>query len=144
MDLSFLIPSKTRRIVLDYFVRNPEVQVGVRELAREVGLSPQLIHRELTNLESWGFLFSSKAGMLRAFRRNKRFVLSGIVDQIFEKNEEIRARKAEVIKVYDWKKLQKEYRKIPIPLEWISGLQSKRKRPRSYDEEKSLRSKGML
>lgn len=144
MDLSFLIPSKTRRTVLNYFVRNPETQMGVRELAREIGLSPQLVYRELTNLESWGFLFSSKVGMFRSFRRNKKFVFNDMIDKIFKKYDELRTRKTEVAQVYDWKKLQKEYRKIPIPPEWVAGLQSKRKRPRSYDEEKSLRSKGML
>ena len=58
MDLSFLIPSKTRRTVLAYFVANPKATGGVRELAREMGIAPQLAYRELVNLEGWGFLFS--------------------------------------------------------------------------------------
>lgn len=144
MDLSFLIPSKTRRTVLDYFVKNPDAQVGVRELARGVSLPPQLLHRELTNLESWGFLFSSKVGTTRAFRRNKKFVFNEMIDGIFNKYQELRDNKTEVIQVLDWNKLRKKYQKIPIPEEWIAELKSKRTRPRSYDEEKSLHAKGML
>ncbi len=50
MDLSFLIPSKVRREVLRFFVENPSVEMGVREIARELKFSPQITHRELVNL----------------------------------------------------------------------------------------------
>ncbi|MBL7684951.1 MAG: hypothetical protein JNK65_02820 [Deltaproteobacteria bacterium] len=54
--------------MLQYYVENPEAQVGIRELARELQASPQVAYRELINLENWGFLFSSKRGSQRAFR----------------------------------------------------------------------------
>ena len=60
MDLSFLIPSKVRRKVLAYFVDNPDAQVGIRELARGLKVSPQQAFRELCNLESSGFFFFLK------------------------------------------------------------------------------------
>lgn len=138
MDISFLIPSKMRRQVLAYFVENPDVQVHIRELARELKSSPQVVYRELLNLEGWGFLFSSKRGNQRAFRLNQRFFLLPPIQDLFRRINEEKNRKFEIVKTYNLDKEIKRLRKIPVPPELIPGLTSQRTRPRAYAEEKSL------
>src|SRR5579885_632261 len=132
MDLSFLIPSKVRRQVLAYFVDNPDAQMGVREFAREIGLQPQAVFRELCNLESLGLLFSSKRGNQRAYRLNSRFCLYPPIRDLFLRYKEEQNRKYTVDRVYDMEKYAKKIRKIPVPPELIPGLTSPRKKPRSY------------
>lgn len=144
MDLSFLIPSKVRRAVLQYFVENPEARVYVRELARVLKRSPQVVYRELLNLEGWGFLFSSAQANQRVFRLNPRFPLYPPVSDLYRRLKEENARRSEVIEVLDWEKLRKKYGKIPIPPDLIKGLTAKRVRPRAWAEEKALKRKGML
>ena len=144
MDLSFLIPSKIRRDVLAYFVENPEAQVYVRELARELKISPQQVYRELLNLESWGLLFSSKRGNQRVFRVNQKFPFYPAITELFRCLDKENNRCLEVVNVLDWEKLSSQYQKIPTPPEIIPGLTTKRRRLRSYDEEKSLKKKGLL
>lgn len=144
MDLSFLIPSKVRRLVLDYFVLNPEAQVGIRELARELKISPQESFRELCNLESWGMLFSSRRGTERAFRLNQRFRLYPPIRDLMTFYREEQNRKYEVNKTYKMSEIVEQARKVPVPKELILGLTSKRKRPRSYEEERTLKKFGLL
>lgn len=138
MDLSFLIPSKVRRAVLAYFVDNPEAEGGVRELARELKLAPQLVHRELINLEGWGFLFSSKRGNQRAFRLNRKFPYLTAMRNLFMADQEERGRKLEVVHTYDAAAMMRRLRKIPVPPELIPGLTSPRRRPRAWAESKIL------
>lgn len=144
MDLSFLIPSKVRRHVLAYFVDNPDAQAGIREFARELAISPQEAFRELTNLESWGFLFSSKRGNQRAFRLNQRFRFYPPIQDLFTRFKEEQNRRYEVNEVYKMEELVKKIRKIPTPPEMIPKLTEKRRKPRSYDEEKILKRFGQL
>ncbi|MBI2335914.1 MAG: winged helix-turn-helix transcriptional regulator [Deltaproteobacteria bacterium] len=144
MDLSFLIPSKVRRSVLAYFVENPEAKVYVRELARNLSLSPQTVHRELVNLEGWGFLFSSSQGNQRVFRVNQKFPLKPSIVDMFVRFKQHESIKLETVKTLDWKKLRSEYRKIPIPPSLIPGLTSKRTKPRAWDEEILLKKKSLI
>jgi len=144
MDLSFLIPSRVRRKVLQYWVENPESQMGVRELARALGMSPQQTFRELTNLESLGILFSSRRGNQRAYRLNARFPLYPPIRDLFLRYKEEQNRVYEIDKVYEMNDFVKKVRSIPVPPELIPGLTSKRKKPRSYDEEKILKRFGQL
>lgn len=139
MDLSFLIPSKVRRQVLFYFVDNPDAQVGIRELSRELKISPQQIFRELCNLESWGMLFSSRRGTERAFRLNQKFRLYPPLRDLLTKYREEQNRKYEVNKVYKMNDLVRDIQKTPIPPEMLPRLMEKRKKPRSYEEEKILK-----
>jgi predicted transcriptional regulator len=139
MDLSFLIPSKVRRTILQYWVENPDGQMGVRELARELKISPQQTLRELCNLESWGLLFSSRRGTERAFRLNQRFRLYSPIRDLFMRYREEQNRKYEVNKTYKMEDLVREIGKTPIPPEMIPRLMEKRKKPRSYEEEKLLK-----
>lgn len=144
MDMSFLIPSKIRRQVLAFFVQDPEAQVYVRELARELNCSPQQAYRELLNLEGWGMLFSSKRGNQRVFRLNKKFVLFPAIRELFEMYEKVQNFEPKVIATLNWEEMRERYQKIPIPPDLIRGLKAKRKRPRAYAEEISLKKKGML
>ena len=144
MDLSFLIPSKVRRQVLAYFVDNPDAQVGIRELARGLKVSPQQAFRELCNLESWGMLFSSKRGLERAFRLNQSFPLYPPVKDIFLKWKESNQDRPKVDRILDWKSLSSRYGKIPVPAELVPGLKDRRTKPRAYAEEKMMKRKGML
>lgn len=144
MELGLLIPSKIRRQVLAYFVEDPEAQVYVRELAGELGESPQQVYRELINLENWGLLFSSKRGNQRVFRLNKKFPFYPPIRDLFTQLKIENSRELKVVKVLDWEKLAKQYQKVPIPEELVKGLTAKRKRPRAYVEEKLLRKKGLI
>ncbi len=139
MDLSFLIPSKIRRGVLAYFVGDPEAQVYVRELARELKCSPNQAYRELLNLEGWGMLFSSSRGNQRVFRLNKKFRYFKPICEIFELWDFEKSFEPKIIKTIDYQKMVKRLRKIPVPPELIPGLTSKRKKPRAWAEEKSLK-----
>jgi len=139
MDLSFLIPSKVRRQVIAYFVDNPDAQMGVRELARALEISPQQTLRELCNLESWGMLFSSSRGNQRAFRLNQKFRLYPPIRDLFERYNEEQNRKYEINKVYKMEDLVRDIQKKPISPDMIPRLMEKRKRPRSYEEEKILK-----
>lgn len=141
MDLAFLIPSKVRRAVLEYFIGNPEARVCIRELARLIKLSPQLVYRELLNLESWGFLFSSRQANLRVFRLNNKFPLySPIRDLLRQWNLE-NNRTYQIDKIYRLEDEVKRLRKIPVAPELMADLRPQRKKPRSYDEEKLLNKK---
>lgn len=144
MDLKFLIPSKMRRRLLAYFVEDPNAEVSIRELARELEEAPQLVYRELINLENWGMLFSRKRGNERAFYLNKKFPLYPTIVDLFSRFREEQERDYEIHQVLDWKKLQKKYAKIPIPEDMKKRLTLKRNRPRAYAEEIILKKKGML
>lgn len=138
MDLSFLIPSKTRRRLLEYFVENPDAQGGIREIASIIGLAPQLVYRELVNLENWGFLFSSKRGSRRLFRLNNKFPLYFSIREMIKAFKEEQSRNYTIDKTYNLKAMIKRLRKTSVPKELIPGLTAKRKKPRSWTEEKIL------
>ena len=139
MDLSFLIPSKVRRSVLAYFVEKPEAKVYVRELARELRLSPQTVHRELVNLEGWGLLFSSSQGNQRVFRVNQKFPFYPPIRDLWLRFKGENERELTVNKTYSLKTMQSRLRKIPVPQELIAGLTTPRKKPRAWAEEKILK-----
>jgi hypothetical protein len=139
MDLSFLIPSAVRRAVLQYWVENPDAQMGIRELARALNLSPQQTFRELINLESWGMLFSSSRGNQRAVRLNPKFRLFPPIRDLFERYQEEQSRKYEVHETYKMEDLVREIGGTPIPAEMLPRLMERRKKPRSYEEEKILK-----
>jgi hypothetical protein len=139
MDLSFLIPSKSRRCVLAFFSDEPKAQVYVHELAKELNMPAQLIYRELINLESWGFLFSYKRGNQRVFQINNKFILKDAVIALFQKQN---YPEVTINQVFQWKSLKQKYNAIPhSPLD---NKARKQKKPRSYDEEKAMMKKGML
>lgn len=129
-------------MVLEYFILNPDDELGIRELARKLELAPQLVYRELINMENWGLLFSSKRGNQRAYRVNKRFaLLSGLTDMslsIRKTNE----RTYKIDKIYNLKNTARRLKSIPVPPQLIPDLKSPRKKPRAYDETFLLNKKG--
>ena len=141
MDLSFLIPSKVRRAVLNYFVSNPEAKPCIRELARELKHSPQMVYRELLNLESWGFLFSSKQANLRVFRLNNKFPFYLPMRDLWRQWDLENNRTYQIDKIYRLEDEVKRLRKISVPPELRADLRLQRKKPRAYDEEKLLNKK---
>lgn len=141
MDLAFLIPSKVRRTVLEYFISNPEAQVCIRELARRIQLSPQLVYRELLNLESWGFLFSSRQANLRVFRLNNKFPLCAPIRDLLRQWNLENNRIYQIDKIYQLDDEVKRLRKISVPPELRADLRLQRKKPRAYDEERLLNKK---
>jgi hypothetical protein len=144
MDLQFLIPSKMRRLVLEYFVTQPDVTIHVSELARELKSAPQLVYRELINMENWGLLLSSKRGNQRVYRVNQRFVFLAALVELYHVRQTLTAKPPRISKVYDWDKLSTQYSRIAIPDDLDQGLRLKRTKLRSYDEEVSLKKKHLL
>lgn len=138
MDLAFLIPSKVRRAVLNYFVSNPEAKPCIRELARELKLSPQMVYRELLNLESWGFLFSSKQANLRVFRLNNKFPCYLPIRELWQRWNLENNRAYQIDKIYRLEDEVRRLKKIPIAPALMVDLRRQRKKPRAYDEEKLL------
>lgn len=138
MDIRFLIPSKTRQQVLAYFVHNPEVRYCGREMARALKASPQLVYRELINLESWGFLSSNKQGNQRVFSLNQRFPLYPPIRDLFLIYTQEQTRSYNISKVYRLDSVLKRVKKIVIPPELEVALMSPRKRPRAFTETKFL------
>lgn len=138
MDLGFLIPSNSRRVILGYFTSNQDAQAYVNELARELALAPQLVYRELINLENWGILISTKRGNQRVFSVNKRFIFLKPIIELFSRYNQAQHPKYETIASYDLKEMIREQKKIPVPKELVAGLQSPRRRPRAYDEDTIL------
>lgn len=144
MDLSYLIPSVVRRQVLSYFCQNQKAQIHIHELARELKQSPQLVSRELTNMENWGFLLSTKKGNLRIYFINQKFTLKEPVYQLFSTLQQDNEREYNIHQVYDWGTLKKKYHRVSINPELKKQLTAKRVKPRAYTEEKFLKQKGLL
>lgn len=141
MDLRFLIPSKVRRKVLEYFVKHPDTQVYVRELARDLEISPQLIYRELLNMENWGFLFSSKRGNQRVYRLNEKFVFYPVIHDLIQIDTREKNRIYKIGHTYKLEDMASRINKIPIPPELVPGLLVKETKPRAFDEQKILERK---
>ncbi len=144
MDLSFLIPSKMRRSVLQYFCENADVQVHVRELARQLQTAPQLVYRELINLENWGLLFSFSQGNQRIFTLNTKFACLPAMKELFKAVSEVSNVELTVHQVFDWNKLSKKLDQVKIDPKLAQQLQTKRTQPRAFAEEKMLKKKGLL
>lgn len=139
MDISFLIPSKMRRSVLRYFCENLEVKVHVRELARQLQAAPQLVYRELINLENWGMLFAEKQGNQRVYSVNNRFYLLKPVQDMFLLIKEEENRECTIENTYTEKAIVDMARKIQIPESLDAQLKIQRTKPRTYDETILLR-----
>jgi len=138
MDLSLLIPSKVRRLVLEYFCLHPDAKIHVNAMARELKSSPQLIHRELINLENLGMLFSFARGNQRTFEVNKRFLCWPPLRDMFKIIEDYRNTKFEVDRVIDSEEFMKQ--KGPsIDPELIKAANAGGTIPKSWGKEKMLK-----
>lgn len=138
MDLRFLIPSRTRRDTLAYFIKNPDTRACGREVARLLKTPAQLVYRELLNLESWGFLLSVKQGNQRVFYLNERFPLYAPIRDLFTAYTRETQRPYEIAASYRLRETAKRLKGIPIPAELTLRLKSPRTKPRSFAESKLL------
>ncbi len=59
-DLATVITSKTRLDVLTLFIRNPTLELGIRETARRLDANPMLVRHELILLQTSGLLKSRR------------------------------------------------------------------------------------
>jgi len=83
--LTNLFKSKIRIELLNMFFSNPDRDFYVREIEKTTGEDYRNISRELRNLEEIGLLKSRKAGNLKYFTLNKKFLLFGELKSIFLK-----------------------------------------------------------
>jgi hypothetical protein len=73
--LKKLFTSNVRVRLLDLFVSNPENRIYIREAARRIGEGVRNVSRELSNLESVGFLRSERHGHQKYFFIDPDFLL---------------------------------------------------------------------
>ena len=59
-DLATVITSRTRLDVLTLFIKNPELELGIRETARRLDANPMLVRHELNILSESGLLKSRR------------------------------------------------------------------------------------
>lgn len=143
MSFSFLVTSKTRRLVIEFFCLSPTQKIHGGELARTIKLAPQLVHQELLHLEEWGFLVSSKQGNQRVFRLNKKFPYIKPLQDLLKVDKSL-ALPQTIHKTYNWQTLHKNYSKISVPKQLHQSLQTPSAKPRAYDEEILMKRKGLL
>jgi len=70
--LKILIPSKTRRVLLDTFFNNPDTEYYTRQLSTMHKMSVGTLHRELKKLSYSGMLNIRELGNLKLFSLNKK------------------------------------------------------------------------
>jgi predicted nucleotidyltransferase len=92
--LEKLFTSKTRTGILKILLFNPGKEFHLRELSREVSITPIYVKKELDNLRELNLVFSSKKGNLNIYQINKNSPLFSELKSIFLKTEFL----AEIIK----------------------------------------------
>jgi DeoR/GlpR family transcriptional regulator of sugar metabolism len=65
--LERLFSSRTRVILLELFLLNPEREIHVREICRITVININAVRRELANLEELGLLMSCRRGNARFY-----------------------------------------------------------------------------
>jgi len=86
-----LFSSETRVSLLTLFFTRLDKRFYVRELARQLGLDPSGVKRELDNLERAGLLTSEKVGNLRYYHVNKGSPLYGEMKGMIAKTTGVHA-----------------------------------------------------
>jgi predicted nucleotidyltransferase len=92
--LEKLFTSKTRTGILKILLFNPGKEFHLRELSREISITPIYVKKELDNLRELNLVFSSKKGNLNIYQINKNSPLFSELKSIFLKTEFL----AEIIK----------------------------------------------
>lgn len=87
MMIEKLFTSKTRTRILKILLFNPGKEFHLRELSREIGITPIYVKKELVNLEELNLVLSSKRGNLNLFQINKNSPLFSELKSIFLKTE---------------------------------------------------------
>ena len=85
--LERLIPSKTRVKLLTLFLLNPGREIYLREAQRMTGENLNAVRRELTNLEDFGLLKSTRRGNARYYAVNTTFPIYRELTAIILKTE---------------------------------------------------------
>ncbi len=68
-----ILKSKLRAKLLSYYFSRPDVDLYLRELARELGEDPANLLRELAKLEKEGIFISLRRGKQRYFKLNNNY-----------------------------------------------------------------------
>jgi len=71
-SLATIITSKTRLAVLTLFLKNPQLELGIREVARKINANAMLARAELILLEKSGLLKSRKAANSIQYSLNEK------------------------------------------------------------------------
>ncbi len=86
--------SKSKQKVLGVLLANPDRSLHLRELARQAGVTPSTIQRELKNLVDAGVLTMTARGSLKIYQANARCPifaeLCGIVSKTFGIADQVR------------------------------------------------------
>lgn len=89
---AFFGRSLVRRAILGTFFNKPGIERHVRELARELGYTPEAVSNELDLLERSGVLVSSRVGRARRYRLNTTSAAGREVRALFQRTIGLEAR----------------------------------------------------
>ena len=85
--LENLFTSKTRTRILGTLILNPGREFHLREISREIGITPTYVKKELQNLEELNLVLKAKKGNLILFQINRDSILYGELKSMFLKTE---------------------------------------------------------
>jgi len=85
--LEKLFTSKTRVRILGILISNPDREFHLRELSREVKITPIYVKKELQNLEELNLVLKTKKGNLSLFQINRNSLIFTELKSIFMKTE---------------------------------------------------------
>jgi len=85
--LKRLFPSRARIKILELLIFNPEKEFHLREISRQVKITPTYVKKELQNLKELNLILESKKGNLNLFQINKNSLLFTELRNIFTKTE---------------------------------------------------------
>lgn len=85
--LEKLFTSKTRVRILGILISNPGREFHLRELSREVKITPIYVKKELQNLEELNLVLKTKKGNLSLFQINRNSPIFTELKSIFMKTE---------------------------------------------------------
>ena len=81
----FDLRSKTRQRLLAYYFTNPSGRLHLRDLAKQIGVDPSNLSKELTRLEREGLFRSEVNGRQKYFLLNRQYPLFNEVRSIVAK-----------------------------------------------------------
>ncbi|MFH1306563.1 MAG: hypothetical protein ABIH83_02820 [Candidatus Micrarchaeota archaeon] len=86
-SLATIITSKTRLAVLELFIKNSELESGVRETARKLNANTMLVRNELLLLQKSGILKSRKVANSIQYSLNNECPAVDVFRQLIEVSE---------------------------------------------------------
>ncbi len=85
--LEKLFTSKTRMRILELLIFNPDREFHLREISREVKITPIYVKKELQKLKELNLVLKSKKGNLSIFQINRNSLIFAELKSIFIKTE---------------------------------------------------------